>query len=210
MAAPKVAPRTPAPTPEPNIDVDAQVDTKPEVMPDTGLMEIYTRYNEAQGELRKVGQRVDTILVEVVEYVKSKKLSRAVVRATLEKRGLSESSTNSELSRIFKFASTAHEETFQQLKDGTISTADARKLIVSKPQQFPRAKRGIHDRVFEALFNAARAAINDLKADEGEKIFNSQSDFTAVASEAWQKAWAEQAAKVNEGAKAPEPAQAAA
>jgi len=190
--------------PTTKLNVDEQVATKPEAIPDDGLLKIYQKFERAQSELRRVGEAHDSVLVEIIEYVKNHKLSKEIVRATLQKRGASESSINTEVSRIFKLASSKHEEILAKLKNREISQADARKLIVTKPQEFPaRIKHNVRDRVFEHMYAAAKTAIADLKDDEGEKIFNSISDFTALASEAWKKAWDKQAQKVAEGAKSP-------
>lgn len=204
---PKPKPKKmPGPKAKTNLDVDTDLGTKEQAKPDPGLMKLYTNLDHSKAQFRKVGQEVESLFIQVVEYVKKNKLSRGVVRATLEERGLSEPSVNSELSRIFKFASTSpkSEEVFSKLKNHEISIADARKEI-AKPQSNPaRAQKTVRDRVYEHLAVAAKIALNDLQKEDGEKTFASIQDFTALAGEAWR----EYQAVLNEKAKELQPAEA--
>lgn len=181
-------------------DPDAQVETKPTVQPDEGLKKLYQSLQDDDSKYKAAWERSQSTFVKVVEYVKKQKLSRAIVVATLVAvKGMTESSAETEASRIIKAANPKNESVLQDLKTGTISMRAARRLI-AKPQRNPRPQRSARERVFDHLITGARIAVANQR-EEGDKVyFTSSQDFTALAAEAWAQAIHEVASRATTAA----------
>jgi hypothetical protein len=177
------------PKPKPKVQPDAEVSTKPEVKADVGLGKLYKAYvGLADGAGNK--------FYEIVVYVKKNKLSREIVRKTLEEKGLAKSSVNSELSRIFGLKKDEHADALAALGRGEVTVAAARNAI-STPQKNPRfqSSRDIEERVSERLDYAAKLAVKE-KANYG-----GIGKFRDDAMASYRKADAEAAKKAEEAAK---------
>jgi hypothetical protein len=151
-------------------DVDA--DTAPETQVDEGLSKLYETYERRETV-------ANTQFVAIIEYVRSNKLSRGVVKATLEDRGLSESSVSTEVSRIMGLSKEENRGIVEQLEAGEITVAAARKALVSKPQERPA--KSAQDKLWEALYRAAKMAYKESATNTDFTL----TYFTSEAANAW-------------------------
>jgi len=143
------------PGPTPKVDPDAQAAPKATVQSDPGLSKLYAQWQAREATNNK-------LLVQIAEYVRDQKISRAVLKKTLEERGLSASSVSSEVSRIFGLSKPENAPILQKLNEDEITVAAARKAI-AKPQERPA--QTAQDRLWKKLYEAARMAFNASATD---------------------------------------------
>jgi hypothetical protein len=174
----------------PKVDVDAETEPKAEVKADPGLAKLYQTWQTREAANNK-------LFVQIVDYVKTQKISRSVVRKTLESRGLSPSSVASEVSRIMGLAKAENAPILQKLMEDEITIAAARKAI-AKPQERP--EKSPADKLWEKLYVAAGFAF---KASHDDPLFTLKY-FVEEATNAWNTVKDEYAEKEKEAAEAAE------
>jgi hypothetical protein len=173
---------------KPSVDVDEEVSdkVKAEVQADPGLSKLYATWQAREAANNKQ-------YVSIVEYVRDNKISRIVVKKTLEARGLTPSSVSSEVSRIMGLCKDDNRPVLEQLMGDEITVAAARKAI-SKRQSRP-AKSNI-DKLWERLILAARIAV---VASGSDPTFTVKY-FLQEAQNAWNSAQEEQQEKERQAA----------
>jgi len=159
------------PGPTPKVDPDAAATPKSQVQSDPGLSKLYAQWQAREATNNK-------LLVQIAEYVRDQKISRAVLKKTLEERGLSASSVSSEVSRIFGLSKPENAPILQKLNEDEITVAAARKAI-AKPQERPQ--RTMQDKLWAKLYEAARLGFN---ASATDTTFT-QEYFVTEATNAW-------------------------
>ena len=178
-------------------DAEAAPKSKPTVEADPGLAKLYAQWQAREAQNNK-------LLVQIAEYVRDQKISRAVLKKTLESRGLTASSVSSEVSRIMGLARPDNAPILEKLADDEITVAAARKAI-SKPQERPQ--RTAADKIWAKLIEGARIAYAESRTGEGQYDL---SYFTGEAANAWNTVVEEYAEKERAAAaEEPEPAEAA-
>ena len=178
------------PAARPKTDVDEEV--APETKVDEGLAKLYETYQKRESI-------ANLQFVDVIEYVKKNNLKRAVVKLTLESRGLSPSSVSSEVSRIMSMIKPENAPVLAKLADNEITIAAARKAVAT-PQQNPA--KSPTDKLWEMLYKAARY---EYKAAAEHEDFTLQY-FTSEAANAWNQVKDEEEAKEKEAQEAEEQA----
>jgi hypothetical protein len=172
------------PAVRPKTDVDEDVAPAPKV--DEGLAKLYETYQKREAVANQQ-------FVDIVRYVKDQKLSRSVVKATLESRGLTPSSVSSEVSRIIGMTKDENAEVLEKLEGDEITIAAARRAI-AKPQERPA--KSATDKLWEMLYRAARHAYKESAVNTD---FNLKY-FTAEAANAWNQVKDEYEQKEREAA----------
>jgi hypothetical protein len=175
---PKVGPKT-------DVDVDSEVGTRV----DEGLAKLYETYEKREAVANQQ-------FVDIINYIKTQKLSKATVKATLESRGLTASSVSTEVSRIMALIKPENEPVVRKLEEGEITIAAARKAIVAKPQERPAVTP--QDRLWELLYKAAKYAYKE----SATNVDFSLKYFTSEAANAWESVKAEYEAKMAEAEEA--------
>jgi hypothetical protein len=172
----------------PKVNPDAQVDgAKPEVKADPGLGKLYATWQGREAANNK-------LFVQIIEYVRAQKISRSVLKKTLEERGLTPSSVSSEVSRIMGMSKPENAPILQKLATDEITIAAARKAI-AVPQERP-AKSPV-DKVWMKLFEGARIGYAAYSA--GDPTFTLEF-FVGEATNAWKSVVEEAETKEQEAA----------
>lgn len=163
------------------VKTDVDEDVEPTTHVDEGLAKLYETYQRRESAANQQ-------FVNIVEYVRDNKLSRAVVKATLEARELTPSSVSSEVSRIMSMIKEENRPVLEKLADNEITIAAARKAI-AKPQERPA--KSATDKLWEQLYRAARFAFKESATNTDFTL----KYFIAEAGNAWNQVKDEYEAK---------------
>jgi hypothetical protein len=171
------------------VNPDEEVETKPTVRSDPGLAKLVANWKQLDTTVKNNTIKRESYVVEMVRYIKDNELSRAVVRKTLEEKGLTEGSLNSTVSRLIALTKPENETILEKLESGEFTQAQVRVAIAKRQENPASAQRTVLDLVKERLLSAAKRAFSDPATVGGVAAFRD------LASEAWEAAKADALAK---------------